>query len=96
MTFTVIEADLEAFSPGREGWRLTTAMAGLRKANELFKLSCPNDSLQRATHDTETENVLTGRDAKKNNTKRTVSAKPKPKAEAHRKRPIRKKRSKRL
>ena len=54
VTFTVIEADLEAFSPARllAGWRLTTAMgmAGLWKANELFKLSCPNDSCNEPHH----------------------------------------------
>ena len=39
VAFTVIEADLEAFTV-LAGWRLTTAMAGLRKANDLFKRSC--------------------------------------------------------
>ena len=42
VAFTAIEADLEASVLA--GWRLTTARAGLRKANELFKHSCPNDS----------------------------------------------------
>ena len=39
VAFTVIEADLEAFSPGRMA-AFTTTMAGLRRANELFKRSC--------------------------------------------------------
>ena len=33
VAFTVIEADLEAFSPGRVAAHESTAMAGLRKAN---------------------------------------------------------------
>ena len=38
-----IEADLGAISPGRAAGRLAaaTATAGLRKASELFKHSCP-------------------------------------------------------
>ena len=37
--FRAIEADLEAFSPGRAAAH-ATATAGLRKASELFKHSC--------------------------------------------------------
>ena len=43
VAFMVIEADLEAFSPGRAA-RLTMATAVLRKASELFKHSCTDDS----------------------------------------------------